>query len=338
MSYQINSTRNLRKVLESSLKLSQMMTCVKSGLDSISRGIKKNLLPLISLLFLIVLVSQSFIYAKKEVADVAGAVPSEPILTRPASVPEINASAYLVRVLGDTKTALLSRESLKPLSPASLTKILTSVIAEEMLMPEDEIIFTIDAKRIAEKRSAVALGESILRDDAIGFAIVGSANDAAMALAEAVGRKMGGESYQDRLILFRTRMIEKARAIGLFNSTFQNPTGLDEPAHFSTAEDIAILAEYVWIHHPDIWKTSRIFDFSATSLQGHSYAIKNTNELLREFPALLGGKTGLTDSARGTLLLLYPIKNNGTALIVILGSEDRFGDGRKLIQWLENSF
>lgn len=299
--------------------------------------IKKNLLPCISLLFLTLLIQQSLVHTKKEVANVAEAV-LQPVLTHLAPAPEINALAYLVRFLGETKTVLLSHDSLKPLPPASLTKILTSVIAEEELAPMDQIIFTNDAKGIAEKRSSVALEESFVRDDAVGFAIVGSANDAAMALAEAVGKKMGGESYQDRLILFRKSMIEKARAIRLFNSTFQNPTGLDETAHYSTAEDLATLVEYTWIHHSDIWNMSRTLEFSATSIQGHSYTMANTNELLREFPALLGGKTGLTDSAKGTLILLYPVKNNGIVVIVILGSEDRFGDGKKLIQWLENSF
>lgn len=298
--------------------------------------IKKNLLLLISLLLLTILMQQSFTHTKKEIANVSEAT-QEPVPIHLSVAPEINASAYLVRLMENTKTVFLSKNPTKPLPPASLTKILTCIIAQDELALQDQITFTDDAKSIAEKRSSVASGESFSRDDVVGFAMVGSANDAAMALAEAVGKKRGGESYHDRLLLFRASMIEKARSIGLFNSTFQNPTGLDEPAHFSTAEDLAALAEYAWVHHPDIWSMSRNLEFSATSLQGHHYTIANTNELLREFPALLGGKTGLTDSAKGTLILLYPVKNRGTVLIVILGSEDRFGDGRKLIQWFERN-
>lgn len=334
---QINPVRNFHEVSPSSQKLLRVINPTKVGQSIISHGIKKNVLLCISFLILTLMVQQSLVHTKKEVANVAEAV-VQPVLTHLSLAPEINALAYLVRFLGETKTILLSRDSFKPLPPASLTKILTSVIAREELASADQIIFTAHAKGIAEKRSSVIREESFARDDAVGFAIVGSANDAAMALAEAVGRKMGGESYQDRLILFRKSMIEKARAIGLFNSTFQNPTGLDETAHYSTAEDLATLAEYVWMYHSDIWNISRTLEFSATSLQGHLSTMVTTNELLREFPALLGGKTGLTDSAKGTLILLYPVKNNEVVVIVILGSEDRFGDGRKLIQWLENSF
>ena len=131
-------------------------------------------------------------------------------------------------------------------------------------------------------------------------------------------------------------MNKKAGEIGLRNSSFKNPTGLDEADHLSTAEDLALLSEYTWRNYPQLWTLTRSPQSTIFSSAGQTYQIANTNELLEEFPAILGGKTGFTDNAKGNLILLYPIKKSGdVAIIVILRSEDRFGDGRKIIQWLE---
>ena len=121
------------------------------------------------------------------------------------------------------------------------------------------------------------------------------------------------------------------------HSHFENPTGLDAESHAASAEDLARLAEYIARRHPELLEIARTREVTVRSRSGGEYAITNTNELLSEFPALLGGKTGLTDKAKGTLLLWYPAGEK-TALIVILGSDDRFGDGRKLIRWIEDNF
>jgi D-alanyl-D-alanine carboxypeptidase len=79
-------------------------------------------------------------------------------------------------------------------------------------------------------------------------------------------------------------------------------------------------------------------DADITSMGDRAYHIEATNQLLSEFPALRGGKTGLTDFAKGALILLYPVRPDRTAVIIILGSDDRFADGRNLIHWLESAF
>ena len=268
-----------------------------------------------------------------EDAAILESVPTHPL---PAE-PEILAESFLVQIIGDQQPILVRRASTQ-MRPASLTKILTSLIAIEELDKDAPVVFSSFAKAAGEKESTVAVGEAFIRNNAIRFAVVESANDAAVALAEAVGRKRGAFSFDDAMILFRQAANQKARELGMKNSRFHNPTGLDDDGHYTTAEDLFFLVKTVWEHHPEIWEFSRANGADIPSLQNVTYHIAATNQLLGEFPALLGGKTGLTDQAKGTLILLYPVKSSRTAAIIILGSDNRFEDGRKLIHWLEEAF
>lgn len=290
---------------------------------------QNNLPFLLSLLFLGILTRASIIENKPAAIGMEGN-------SIYASAPAVTARAYGVKILGQDFLILKQRE-LKRLAPASLTKLLTAALALDYIPSETYIEFSPEAKTTGEKTSSVAAGEKLLRDDTLLLAVASSANDAASALAETVGRAAGGKTYTERLTIFRHMMNERAHAIGMLDSSFQNPTGLDEKDHFSSAEDLARLAEYVWKRYPQIFALSRMKEGKVSSADGGEHLVINTNELLRELPTLLGGKTGFTDNAGGALIFLYPLKNEEVAIIVILKSEDRFGDGRKIIQWLEKN-
>lgn len=247
--------------------------------------------------------------------ELAAILPQEPVL---------NAHAYFVKVIGEEKP-LAKRREWKKLAPASLTKLLTAVVALKLIPAANSIYFSEEAKKAEPKSSTASVGESFFRDDLIRLALIESANDAALALAETTGRDS-----------FVAALNKEAKAIGLFDSFFQNPTGLDQENHLSTAEDMARLAEYIVDNHPELWEITRTMEETIYSIDGKEHKIINTNELLKEFPAILGGKTGFTDNAKGALLFLYPVRPDKTAMIVLLGSDDRFGDGRKIISWLEN--
>lgn len=242
--------------------------------------------------------------------------------------PEISAHAFLVKVIGQEQP-LLKRREWKPLPPASLSKLLTAVLAQEHLPNLAEILFSENAKRAqedGEKMSEIRAGDVLIKKDALKLLLMSSANDAAVALAE----RLGGLEFFPQLAN------EKARIIGMTSSRFANPTGLDQDGHYATAQDLERLAEYIRRVHPAIWEITRAKEANITSGAGVTYKIENTNKLLAEFPAIGGSKTGFTDKAKGSLILIYPLKTGETAVIVILGSEDRFGDGRKIIRWLES--
>lgn len=258
----------------------------------------------------------------------------------PVSIPEpdaIDAESYLVRLVGEQEP-LLSRRELKRMPPASITKLMTALVVRKELDPADLVTFSQTAKEIDPAQSNARAGESFLRDDVLKFAIIGSANDAAQALAEAVEKKHHAYETATMRTVFVDLMNKKAGELGMPNSHFQNPIGLDNPDHFMSAVDVARLLEYIFQTHQSIFEISRAVETTVYSVDRQSHTMVNTNDLLKEFPAILGSKTGFTDAARGTLAMLYPVKPNHVALIVLMGSHDRFGDGRKLIRWLENSF
>lgn len=254
-----------------------------------------------------------------------------------SNAPALSAHAFLVRFVGEERPLIKQRED-KRLAPASLNKILTAVLALEHLSPEDIIIFSEDSKKVEEKTSTVKTGDAISRDDTIRLAIVGSANDAALALAETVGYKLSGSNSSSSIETFVNLMNRKAEEIELSNSRFVNPTGLDAPDQYVVAKDLAKIAEYIWYNHRIIWEMSRAADITVVSTGNIAYNMTNTNDLLQEFPGIMGSKTGSTDAAKENLLLLYPVFPDKTAVIVILGSENRVEDGRKIIQWLEENF
>lgn len=246
----------------------------------------------------------------------------------------LQAEAYSVKIIGE-KQPLLKQREWKRLAPASLTKILTAAVAREELENIVWLSVSEDAKKTEAKISPLETDEFVTAEDMLRLALIASYNDAAQALAEAVGKKYGGQTFEDRLRIFRERMNEKARMIGLMNSDFLNATGLDEEGHFSTAEDLTRLAEYVKNNDLKIWEISRTLETKIYTGSGREIALVNTNKLLQEFPGISGGKTGFTDNAGESLLFLYPVRPDKTVIIVILDSKDRFEDGRKIIRWLE---
>lgn len=259
-------------------------------------------------------------------------------------LPDLSAESFLIQFIGESEPIAKSREW-KQMRPASITKLLTAAIAREELLPQSVVPLSASARNVEEKISRVSSGEEFVRDDMIRLALVSSANDAAIALAEQVGRIYGAFLFDDAIAIFQTRAEKKIRELGMKETVFKNPTGLDDVYHVTSARDLFTLVDYLWRTHPELWRITRERASTIQSLAGREYVIFNTNLLLNEFPTLLGGKTGLTDGAKGTLVLLYPVAGVGQgsvsehiAVIIILGSEDRFEDGRKLLRWVEEAF
>lgn len=251
--------------------------------------------------------------------------------------PVLSAEAYLVGFMHHSEP-LLSRRAWKRLAPASLTKLMTAAVALEKLGPTDTVTLSAEAAAVEERSSGAAKGETFGRDDLLRLALGASANDAAIALAEAAGIKQGAFDSNAGLEAFVWLMNAKAGILGMDDTNFVNPTGLDASGHYMSAVDLARIAEYILDRHPNLWEISREQAAAVSAAGGRRYIVENTNDLLKEFPAIRGGKTGFTDNAKGALLLLYPVPPDQTAIIVILKSDDRFGDGRKVIKWLEENF
>ncbi len=207
-------------------------------------------------------------------------------------------------------------------SVASLTKLMTAIIVLENYSLDEVIKIPL----IAVKRKGVVgdlkPDELIAVRSLLNIMMIDSSNDAAFALA---GRRA------DFVLL----MNKKAKELGLTNTHFSNPDGLDEPGNYSSAFDIEKTFSYLINKHPkalEILKTKNMVVYSADGKIEHR--LKNTNELLGKVSEVVAGKTGYTDEAGGSLILLT--ENN--IITVVLGSPDRFSESEKLIQWLKSAY
>jgi D-alanyl-D-alanine carboxypeptidase len=140
---------------------------------------------------------------------------------------------------------------------------------------------------------------------------------------------IGEEAFLDLMNL-------ESKKIGLTKTIFYNATGIDpdnnnlNQVNLSNVRDLTRLAEYITLEKPLIWEISIIPNYEEKN---------NTNELLLEMPSIvIGGKTGFTDMAGQCLLLVVKFpEDNGYFINVVLGSNDRFGDMKKIINWIKEN-
>lgn len=241
---------------------------------------------------------------------------------------ELNAGAALAMAADGVRIYYnKNMEERRPV--ASLTKLMTAIIVLENYNLDEVIKISAAAVKRVGSRGDLRPSEEITARALLYMMLIDSSNDAAMALA-------------DKNSDFISLMNKKAKELGLLNTHFANPDGLDEDNNYSTAIDIAKIFGYLAKSYPsvfDILKTENMVVYSADGKITHK--IKNTNALLGAVSEVKAGKTGYTDKAGGSLALLisglrFGDKNN--IITIVLGSSDRFGESEKLIQWLKEAY
>ncbi len=235
-------------------------------------------------------------------------------------------AAFLVDA--DSGEVLYARQADAPRFPASITKVLTLYLAFDALtkgrLTQDEAI-AISARAAAQAPSKLGLapGETIRVRDAIGVIATRSANDIAVALAERIGGSEAG---------FAALMTDKARALGMKNSTFVNATGLPDKRQLTTARDIATLSRAVIRDFPQFYGV-----FSQVAYDFEGEAIGNHNHLLTTLPGVDGIKTGFTNAAGFTLAA--SAAHDGVRLIaVVLGGPSRMARDNNVTDLLDTGF
>jgi len=214
-------------------------------------------------------------------------------------------------VLMDQKTGriLYGKAMHDPERIASITKIMTAILAVESGKLQNTV--TISSRAVQTEGSSIYLkpGQKIKLEDLVYGLMLRSGNDAANAIAEAVGGSIEGFVYM---------MNEKAKEIGMSNSFFSNPSGLDENGkeHYSSAYDMALLTRYA-MENPNYAKIAGTKIHRAkNTAESWDYVWKNKNKLLTfMYKYSTGGKTGFTKKARRTLV--STASKNGMDLIVV---------------------
>lgn len=211
--------------------------------------------------------------------------------------------------------------------PASMTKMMTGILALEKLPPKADVVISPNAAATEDCPLEIVAGECLSADNIITGMLMESDNGAAVAIAEAVD----GSVSQ-----FVQRMNERAQAIGMSNTHFVNPNGLTEANHYSTARDMAKLARFAMNNKKfrEIVSTkNQVIHWEVPARQ--QKLAENTNKLLANYNGMNGIKTGWTKAAGGCLAA--SARRNGVELIAIVmqtpGPDDRFADARKLLDY-----
>ncbi len=234
--------------------------------------------------------------------------------------PSIKASAlYLVEL--KSGRVLLEKDATRRLPPASLTKIMTALVALESA-PLQEVV-KIDRRALVHHSSYnFRSGEEFLLRDLLTAMLVASANDA----CEAVAWHVGGNADQ-----FLVMMNERARTLGLKNTHFANACGFDAPGHYSTAADLAKLTEQA-LQLPIFAMMVRTLVRDISTVDGtRRMSLHSTNELLVD-PDVNGVKTGYTSKA-GRCLIASMFKDGDRLLLVGLNVMNRWDQATRLLQY-----
>ena len=236
-------------------------------------------------------------------------------------------------ILIDAKSGIVlyEKDADTAVPPASMSKLVTQTIVFDALKAgslklDQEFIVSTDAW----KRGGGAAGGSTMYaevnsrikvDDLIHAAIIQSANDACIVLAEGMS---GSEQA------FTQRMANKAKELGLKNSTFANATGLPDPNHKMSVRDLSIVARYIITNHPDYYKIYGQPEFLWNKINQ-----QNRNPLLKDYPGADGMKTGYTKEA-GYGLVGSALRDGRRLILVVAGLpsiNDRKAEAQKLMDW-----
>ncbi len=240
--------------------------------------------------------------------------PAAPALTR-EQLAKISAKSFLVYDQ-ETGTVLASRQPDQKLPIASLTKLMTGLLAYQYLDFSQPVI--INKTGLTSIRPIVDFknADEVRAGDVFNAMIVGSCNDSAQVLAQAITQKTGTSVV--------TLMNQKAQELGMDNTSYANPIGFDNPDNYSTADDLKILVEITQrlAIFSNLGKTNSV-TFSGSD--GQRYHAVATNRLIAQYPELYAVKTGYTEGAQGVMVSKI-VRTGHNVIIIVLGSRDREAD------------
>ena len=210
---------------------------------------------------------------------------------------------------------LFEKDKDTPYAVASMTKMMSQIIIleaieEGKLTWDKKVKVSSNAAGFGGSQIYLQPGEEMTVEDIFKGISMASANDGIVCMAERIG---GTEEN------FVKMMNKKAIDLGLKNTNFVNPTGLDEDNHYSTAYDMAIIAKEL-MRHEDIYKYTSIYEDYLRKGTSNQFWLVNTNKLINTYKGADGLKTGMTDNA-GYCMAVTAKRNNMRLIAIVLGEE-----------------
>lgn len=250
--------------------------------------------------------------------------------------PYVNAVSAIV-MEAETGAVLYEKSIHQQHYPASITKIMTTLLALEHCSLDEVVTFSYDSvHKIEGTHIGIREGEQLTMEQCLYAIMLGSANEVSYAVAEHVGGSFDN---------FVAMMNEKAVQLGCTETSFANPHGLPNEAHLTSAHDMALIAQAAYANDTfrSITKTVT-YTIPATNKTEETRYISNHHKMLKngeyKYEACTGGKTGYTNVARNTLVT-YAEKNNLTLICVIMKddvSKDQYLDTEALLDYGFNNF
>lgn len=258
--------------------------------------------------------------------DLLTDIPEVPAVAAVGTTLDIKAKS-VVLMEPYTGNVLYENNADERLAPASITKIMSLLLVMEAIENEK---LTLDTKVTASEHAAsmggsqiwLEVGEEMTVDELLRASVIASANDATVALAEAVS---GSEET------FVALMNERAKELGMKNTTFVNCCGLDTDGHLTSGRDVAIMASAL-IKHALIKKYSTVW---MDALRNGKSELTNTNKLVRYYSGATGLKTGTTSKA-GCCVAATAERDGMELVAVVMGGEtsnERFTGAKKLLDY-----
>jgi len=299
----------------------------------ITRNSEVKLFAILAIALVFLLISSVIFGLKVERRDTS--VPSETAFKLSPEVSLKAKAAYIYDVR--TKTVLFAKNEDVRLPLASLTKIMSALVAQDASPLYSTVTVSMEALQV-EGDSGLRGDERWSLQNLLDFSLVTSSNDGMRAVALSLGALSKADATTEEIINdFVGQMNLKAGELNLKNTYFWNETGLDQSdvkgGAYGTARDISMLLEYILTHNLELFTATREATTTLHSLDNYPHVATNTNSIIAEIPGLLASKTGFTDTAGGNLAIIFDPELGRPIIITILGStgEGRFEDMRALI-------
>ncbi len=226
--------------------------------------------------------------------------------------------------------------------PASITKLLTALVALENSKLDDEVYFSEDSVSFLEPGDAsigMTPGEILSMNDALYGMLLASANEVSYAIAESVGRLMGGD-YNTFIQAMNDRSVE----LGCTGSHWTNANGLHNEQHYTTAHDMALIASAVYQFEEFRTVTQTLnYTIGPTNLVGESRTFQQNHKMLWEggyyyYEYCTGGKTGYTDQSRTTLVTMADNGNMQLVAVLLQDDGDVYVDTKAMFDYAFSNF
>lgn len=231
----------------------------------------------------------------------------------------LSASGVIIVDLESAQTVYADEpKGIRPM--ASLTKLMTALIVVENHSLDERVEIAPEVATIRDNIVGLQVGDEYALGDLLTAMLVRSANDAAVALAI---------HHSGSVDAFVSEMNDRAKSLGLSDTSYVNPTGFDASGQHSTPRDVALLSTFV-LRSAAIANRMSLTSGTIHSRSGTVLSFIHTHQLLRQPNTIVAGKTGTTDDA-GQCLMSVIEEDNRRYAVVLLNSDDRYADMQRIL-------